>query len=107
MSHSLGTPNRSRRGRAPSLAVLPPSTDARLLAYIDELDLRFAEFLNRLIADRTHSAKTISWYRQVYDAGLRPYLAAGDATSREAFRARLFDSEPLVRSKSAGVKVFP
>jgi integrase len=62
-----------------------------LLAYIDEVDLRFAEFLTRVSDERTHSKRTLEWYRRAYDAGLRPYLAEGDASSREAFRARLFD----------------
>lgn len=80
-----------RRGRAPSVACLPVSTSAQLLAYIDEVDLRFAEFIARIRADRTHSERTIRWYCRAYDAGLRRYLAEGDGSSREAFRARMFD----------------
>lgn len=80
-----------RRGRAPSVARLPASTSAQLLAYIDELDLRFAEFIARVRADRTRSERTITWYCRAYEAGLRRYLGEGDESSREAFRARMFD----------------
>lgn len=82
---------RRRRGRAPSVARLPASTSAQLLAYIDEVDLRFAEFVGRVRADRTHSERTITWYCRAYEAALRPYMAEGDGSSREAFRARMFD----------------
>lgn len=84
-----------RRGREQSVARLPASIDPRLLAFIDEVDLRFAEFLTRLREDRTHSKRTLDWYRRSYDAGLRPYLAEGDASTREALRARLFDISGL------------
>lgn len=81
----------ARRGRKPSAALLPSSTHAQLLAWIDELDLRFAAFLQRVRDAHAHSPQTLTWYTRTYDAALRPYLAATQAATREAFRTHLFD----------------
>lgn len=92
-------PRRETRGRKPSVALHAlDGHDPQLLAYVEEIDLRFADYMGELRLANTHSPTTLRWYRQAYASGLRPYLFAQPVASREAFRARLFDLATWISS---------
>ena len=92
MSYSLLGNRHETRGRKPSVAAVDRAhAGAQLLAFVDELDLRYADFLGGIRQAHTHSATTLRWYAQTYESGFRPYLLSGPVESREEFRARLFD----------------
>jgi integrase len=83
---------RATRGRKPSVAAIDRSkVGAQHLVFVEEIDLRYADFLATLQNANTHSVRTLRWYAQAYESGLRPYLFAESVKSREEFRARLFD----------------
>jgi integrase/recombinase XerC len=92
MSRSTRPARRETRGRKPSVALLHRArASAKLLAYVEEVDLRFGDYLAEVRQANTHSGNTLRWYAQAYESGLRPYLLATPVKRREEFRARLFD----------------
>lgn len=105
MSPTSSTRRLETRGRKKTVAFVDRTkVHARLLAYVEEVDLRFAQFLADMRDAGTHSTTTLRWYAQVYECGLRPYLLERPVASREEFRARLFDLSAWERHLRKRVK---